>query len=336
MTQDTLQFIPLHKTFGAQCVGVDFSKELPPEVVQQVKDGLHKYGLLTFRKTGLTDENFVKFGQHFGELCPNASADNRVKSKYIGDPSNIHRDGTVVQKGELQYFIGKATGIFHVDKSYDPRRVRYTTLKCTVPVPAGTGGATEFADSRTAYDDLDEETKQYIQDKVGAHSIFESRRKAAPWLKTFQMLDPNDFPFGKFPVVETQPQTGRKDLYLAGHLHHIEGMDQEESTKLIEKLFNHATQPKYVHKVNYEEPGDFVIWDNLAVLHRAGGGSYVGIHPRDVRNLTIYDNSDGEWGFNDRNQERIDPMKYIRAAHEKAFAGDSTANDFNNEILDYD
>lgn len=46
--------------------------------------------------------------------------------------------------------------------------------------PPGTGGDTEFADTRTAYDDLDEETKKKIGEYVLWHSQHHSRRRASP------------------------------------------------------------------------------------------------------------------------------------------------------------
>lgn len=331
-----LEFIPLHETFGAECRGVDFSKDLAPEVVDEIKAGLHKHGVLVFRKTGMDDQQYVKFGEWFGEIHRSDRPYGRLNSRELGDPSNIYPDGSIVQKGELQYFIGVATGIFHVDKSYNPRRVRYTTIKCTEPLPPGTGGATEFADTRAAYDDLDEETKKFLEDKVVAHSIFESRRKAAPSLKTFQMLDPKDFSFGRFPIVENQKETGRKDLYLAGHMHHVLNMEEADGKALLEKIFAHAHSPKYFLKIHYDNASDVTIWDNLAVMHRAGGGSYVGKYPRDIRNMTIYDNSEEEWGLNDRSEEAPDAMYHIRKAHKEAFGGENAVAEVKDRVIDWD
>ena len=48
-------------------------------------------------------------------------------------------------------------------------------LAHTLP-PEGTGGATEFADSRTAYEDLPEELKSRIEGLVANHSLFHSRK----------------------------------------------------------------------------------------------------------------------------------------------------------------
>lgn len=66
------------------------------------------------------------------------------------------------------------------------------------------------------------------------------------------------------------------NLYAGAHLHHVEGLDREQSRELVEKLNAHVTQQKYVTSVARHDPGDWVIWDNRAVLHRATGGLFVG------------------------------------------------------------
>jgi len=36
------------------------------------------------------------------------------------------------------------------------------------------------------------------------------------------------------------------NLYIASHVHHIEGVSPEKSRQLIETLYKHASQQKYV------------------------------------------------------------------------------------------
>ncbi len=119
------------------------------------------------------------------------------------------------------------------------------------------------------------------------------------------------------------------NLYIANHLHHLEeevdddnqepdfvaktGTDkpvklrrlpEPESTALIETLLAHATQPKYLLSVDWRDPGDVVCWDNTAVLHRAGPGTFTGKYKRDMRRTTVHDDSDFAWGLNDKTTAR--------------------------------
>jgi len=282
-----------------------------------------------FRKSGLSDSEYADFIGNFGEIDLQRGPPGRIPDRRLGDPSNIDGEGNVVKKGSLQYYTNRATMLFHVDSPYDARRIRYTSIKAVTVLPPGTGGATEFADSRTAYEDLDEETKKFLEGKVGVFSQLHSRKISAPDFPTFQHLEPEKYFMGKHYIVQTHPDSGRKDLYIASHLHHIDGMDAEESWKLIERLKAHVSQDKYVTKVYYNNPTDFTIYDGLAVLHRAGGGSYVGKYARDLRRCTLYDNTPEEWGLNNRDDPRLDPGVIIREVHERVTNG-------KEELLDVD
>lgn len=74
--------------------------------------------------------------------------------------------------------------------------------------PEGTGGATEFADSRTAYEELSEEKKKQIEGLVANHSLFHSRKKAVP--AYFKDTDPSKLPLSKHKLVQIHEPTGRQ------------------------------------------------------------------------------------------------------------------------------
>jgi len=94
-------------------------------------------------------------------------------------------------------------------------------------------------------------------------------------------------------------------MYIANHMHHIEGLSDEESKEMIEKLLAFATQDKYVISVEWENEGDLVVWDNTAVMHRAHGGEYEGKFRRDMRRATVHDNSVHAWGLNEKSEFRM-------------------------------
>lgn len=92
--------------------------------------------------------------------------------------------------------------------------------------------------------------------------------------------------------------SGRMNLYIAAHCHHIEGVSAEKSQELIERLMKHVTQEKYVASVEWKNAGDLMIWDNRCVMHRATGGSFEGKYARDLRRTTVHDDSPTAWGLN--------------------------------------
>ncbi len=96
-----LEFVPLHETFGAECRGVNFKDDLSQDAFAQVKHGLEKYGVLVFRKSGMSDDQLAALAYRFGEVDVPRTPSVRLQCKEVSDASNINKDGTVVQEGEL-------------------------------------------------------------------------------------------------------------------------------------------------------------------------------------------------------------------------------------------
>lgn len=65
----------------------------------------------------------------------------------------------------------------------------------------------QFADSRTAYDDLDQDMKQKLESLVANHSLFHSRKKAVP--EFFKDTDPFKLPLSKHHLVQKHESSGR-------------------------------------------------------------------------------------------------------------------------------
>ena len=151
---------------------------------------------------------------------------------------------------------------------------------------------------RAAYADLDEEIKQMLQERdyVAAHSLWHSRKTAAPGYEPFKDIEPRDYPFGRHRLVQRHEGSGRTNLYLASHVHHLEHQQPDGSFKevpaseagpMIEVLMKYASRPGNVLSVEWREPGDLVVWDNTCVMHRAGEGTFHGKFVRDMRRCTV-------------------------------------------------
>lgn len=105
---------------------------------------------------------------------------------------------------------------------------------------------------------------------------------------------------GRHKLIQRHEASGRMNLYFASHIHHIEGLSEQESKELIDLLYSHAKQPKYVVSIEWENNGDLILWDNTCVMHRAAGGSYEGKFKRDMRRATVHDSSSYAWGLNEK------------------------------------
>jgi alpha-ketoglutarate-dependent 2,4-dichlorophenoxyacetate dioxygenase len=109
-----LEFVPLHKTFAAEVRGVDFSKPVPREVADELIRAADKYGVLVFRKTGLTDEAHIQFSKWFGDLddisgyiAPGVKMSRRTRFLELFDASNMDADERVLQEHEKRFQYNK-------------------------------------------------------------------------------------------------------------------------------------------------------------------------------------------------------------------------------------
>jgi len=218
------------------------------------------------------------------------------------DAGNVDEEGSPIHPDSPRAHYNKGNTLFHVDSSFNPRRASWSLLRAVKLPPPGTGGNTEFADSRTAWEELDEGLKKELLERqyIGAHTLLHSRKAASP--EFFKDLDPTSQPMTLHNLVQTHEPSGRTNLYIAAHCHHLETADgpipKEESDALLKKLMDHVTQPKYVMSVEWLDEGDMVAWDNTCVMHRATGGSFAGKYVRDMRRTTVHDNSSTAWGMN--------------------------------------
>ena len=183
----------------------------------------------------------------------------------------------------LRLIWSQGNALFHVDSSFNPRRASFSLLRAFELPPPGHGGDTDFADSRTAFDDLPEELKAELieKDYAAAHCMAHSRKVAAP--EFFKDLDVSTQPMHIHKILQKHELSGRMNLYIAAHAHHVVGVDKTKSDALLKQLLEYATQEKYRTSVAWQNPSDMIIWDNTCVLHRATGGIYEGKHRRDMR-----------------------------------------------------
>ncbi|KAL1869977.1 hypothetical protein VTK73DRAFT_2898 [Phialemonium thermophilum] len=294
---------PVHPTFGAEVQVPDWNN-LDDETVQEIAKACGKYGFCFFRNTGLDDKGHVEFSARLGDLDDLRrfiQSGRKLRYDYyeLFDASNLAEDGSLLDPNCDRAHSNRGNQLFHTDSSYNFRRAGFSLLRAVELPPKGTGGHTEFADTRTAFADLPEPLKKELlqNDYVGCHTLAQSRKLGSP--EYFKNVDPSKFPMARHRLVQVHQASGRATLYIGAHLHHIEGLSEEESIKLRDTLNKHATQPKYVYTFEWEQPGDMVMWDNRALLHRALGGAFEGKYRRDLRRTTVHDDGVGAWGLND-------------------------------------
>ncbi len=124
---------------------------------------------------------------------------------------------------------------------------------------------------RAAYDALDPAIRERIAPLGAHHSLRYSQaklghaHKAGSSYSGYGMTE-TEAPLR--PLVKTHPETGRQCLMVGRHAHAIPGLDPDESERLLDELADFACQPPRVYHHRWT-PGDAVVWDNRALMHRA-------------------------------------------------------------------
>jgi alpha-ketoglutarate-dependent 2,4-dichlorophenoxyacetate dioxygenase len=277
-----LRVEPILPRFGAECSGLDLTRPLTPEEVKQVTDAMDAWGVTVWRDTGMNDEQHVEFSRNFGylERVPQREGMKmRLPFRELFDASNLNAQGEITQDpAAIQY--RKGDRLWHTDSAFLEKRTSYSLLLAH-QVPEE-GGETSFADTRSAYDDLPQDMKDFLEDKVGLNSLWWSRKMAGAEIADEEI---EERPRARHPLVHVHKGSGRKALFIAAHTMDIEGMDKAEGRKLIRELIEHCTQPQYVFSVKWHA-GDMVIWDNLCSMHRGGEYDYTN-EKRDMRRTTV-------------------------------------------------
>ena len=75
-------------------------------------------------------------------------------------------------------------------------------------------------------------------------------------------------PHARHPLMRRHPDTARTVLYLGRRpKQYVVGLDPEDSEELLDALWAHSTQRKYVWTHEWRV-GDLIVWDNRCVMHR--------------------------------------------------------------------
>jgi alpha-ketoglutarate-dependent 2,4-dichlorophenoxyacetate dioxygenase len=276
----------LHPLFMGEMSGIEASRPLSADEVAAIEAGMDRCAVLVLPDQQLTDEQQCAFTRNFGELEVTlagemAKPEERRLSMELGDISNLDHRNALRARDDNRRLYALGNRLWHSDASFRAIGAKYSLLSARV-VPA-TGGNTEFADMRAAYDALDPATKTEIEDLVTEHSIAYSRAE----LGFAEYADEHTDKIRpvRHRLVRTHPVTGRRSLYLSAHIGGIVGWPMPEARAFIRDLTEHATQPRFVYAHSWRV-NDLVIWDNRTTMHRAR--RYDDMHQvRDLRRTTV-------------------------------------------------
>ena len=265
---------PTGAALGADIQGVDLAQKLAPEAVDALKKAWADHLVLRFRGQRLDDEQLMRFSAHFGELdwAPVIAA-SRVKilgeDRYVESAEEGRRYisviSNIVENGKAIGALGAYESIWHTDMSYNPEPPCASALYALEVPPAG--GDTGFANMYLAYETLPGGLREQIEGRLCRHDS--TYNSAGELRRGFnEVSDPRQAPGADHPIIRTHPVTGRKALFLGRRRNaYIQGLDLEESERLLDALWAHATRRELAWYQQWRV-SDLVLWDNRCVMHR--------------------------------------------------------------------
>jgi alpha-ketoglutarate-dependent 2,4-dichlorophenoxyacetate dioxygenase len=257
--------------------------------VTAIDAAMDRYGVLVFHDQRFTDESQMAFSRNFGELEVSSGAemskahDRRLRQMEMADISNLDRDGRLRAASDRMRLTALGNRLWHSDASFRAVPAKYSLLSAR-QIP-GTGGNTEFADMRAAYDALDEATKAEIEDLVTEHSNAYSREQIGFLKADYGEENQSKLKPVRHRLVRYDQRTGLRSLYLSAHIGAIAGWPVPEARMFIRDLTEHAVQRRFVYAHSWRQ-FDLVIWDNRTTMHRARRYNDL-TDIRDMRRTTI-------------------------------------------------
>jgi alpha-ketoglutarate-dependent 2,4-dichlorophenoxyacetate dioxygenase len=262
----------LHPLFAAEISGFDMRRDTDPASVAALIAAMNEYAVCSvMHDAALTDDEHIDFSALLDPMdrkkSPRiAGTGQRVPRVEIVDQSNLDTDGNIYVDGDKRLAYKRANRLWHTDMSFYEIRATYSLLSAHIVPPEGAN--TEFADMRAVYDDLPDAMKKRLDGLVGEHCYWYSRVLGGG-------PEPTDAeratrpPPARHRLVHDHPRSGRKVLYIASHIRSIVGWPDDEAKDFLAELMAIATQPKYVYAHRWSGPGEVLVWDNLATMHRA-------------------------------------------------------------------
>jgi taurine dioxygenase len=237
-----------------------------------------EHQLLLFRDQNLPPAAQVAFARRFGEVQVHVM-DQYHASAYpeLYTLSNLDADGRPSGRHP-----DRGTLAWHTDGSWRPA-TGHATMLYAEQTPSS-GGDTSFADMYSVYDALALAEQARLAGLRAIHNLNFSRNRRHGE-EPMTEAQRNAVPPVDHPVVRTHPETGRKCIFLGDHAETIQGSDYAEGRAFIEALNERIVAAARIYTHRWR-PGDFMVWDNRCLLHKAE--SYDTAHePRVIRRCTV-------------------------------------------------
>ena len=256
MNETEISIVPISPGIGVEVNGLTGSQLTRPQAAQQCLELLDRHGVVVYRGAHISDAELVALTRQLGEavVAPMGGlVEHPEVSPVTLDPS----------KSVLANYR-RSTFYWHIDGATDAVPQKASLLAAREV--ADEGGDTEFANTYSAYESLDETEKAAIASVRVVHSFIAAQRLSNPEPTAEEVTSWSKGPSREQPLVWTRPN-GRRSLLLGATADRVVS-DDTGGSELLDRLLDWATQPQFVLRHRWRV-GDLVVWDNTGMLHRA-------------------------------------------------------------------
>ena len=265
-----MKVIPSGESLGAAIEGLDLARPLPPAELEGVLRALGQYGVVRFPRQQLTGRELRDFSAQLGDLEIN------VGSQGYQEPGvpEVMILSNIVENGRPIGLADAGQG-WHTDMSYS-RMIAFANVLYGIKIPKRSGtalGATQFANTQAAYADLPADVKGALEGKTVLHDFNKfwemMRREKGSKRPPLTEAQRKSKPPVSHPAFLKHPLTGNKVLYAnPGYAVRINELPEKESDEMLEFLFRHQLQPKYLYTSHWQER-DVLVWEDIGTIHNA-------------------------------------------------------------------
>ncbi len=261
MRNSRLEVRPISGAGGAEIFGVDVGQDLDDGTVGEIRDALNEHCVVFFRDQEIDVAQHKRFARKFGEIF-------------------LHPNFRTVMEDPEVVMVRREPG----DLSYVGEDWHTDTTMCAEP-PMGAilygidvppyGGDTMFANQYLAYEALSPTMKKLLEGLRAVHSDIGIAGPQASRNKLRSTKNRDDDGWREtrntHPIVRTNPETGRKCLFVnASYTIGIEGMTAAEGKALLDFLLEHGHRPEFTFRFRWQK-GSIAFWDNRSAKHIALG-----------------------------------------------------------------
>jgi taurine dioxygenase len=259
ITKSRLEVVPLTKHIGAELRGIDLRQKPDEETIRAIYQAWLDHLVIVFPDQHLSQEDLVRATSFFGEIGELGRPPKYFPKGYSSLLPGIMLISNIRENGEPIGALPDGEMMFHHDMIHAPIPSK-ATLLYSVEIPSN-GGNTLFASGYAAYDTLDRAVRNPLEGRKALHhyNYGSTQRGDSRGTEVFGEC--------MHPVFRSHEDTGKKAVYVNRLMTvGVEGMPDEESGPLLEKVFDHAEKREFVYE-HVWRVGDLLLWDNRCSSH---------------------------------------------------------------------